>query len=425
MRKWCVLMAAVGCVVLAASPASAEDRADGPPVAAPGVITKGSGDTSIGGHRRRQGRYDRQCRYDRAGVIQRLHQRQASGHGGQQRPIVVASPSPARPMCSSTASRWPARAISTTGCKSRTAVAGAICKFTSCFKVFIHALCVRVRALAGRASLSRWPGLCRRSGRTAVFQGAEGPAGDVDGVLEGAICERPAVCRTRVAPGHPRVRPRARADRIPVSRARPHRAGGRQPAAGGEVFHRQPAGAREGLRQGACNRCVSARVPRESAGQTRTSRCGRAVVPARPQDRAGCARTQSCFLRERQCQPGRCEPGAGAVGGCPGLLSGSDPADHGSGHVLRDHQAHGRERDPRIPRHVRRTLPHTMAAPFGAGVGQGGDDRRDVRGGPACVADVRRRRPRQDDGTAGHQRYRSRAAHPQRAGQCRQGAGAA
>lgn len=49
MRKWCVLMAAVGGALLAGSPLSAQERTDGPPVPAPGVITKGSGDTSIGG----------------------------------------------------------------------------------------------------------------------------------------------------------------------------------------------------------------------------------------------------------------------------------------------------------------------------------------------------------------------------------------
>ena len=49
MRKWALSTAAMGWIVLAAGVASAQDRTDGPPVAAPGVITKGSGDTSIGG----------------------------------------------------------------------------------------------------------------------------------------------------------------------------------------------------------------------------------------------------------------------------------------------------------------------------------------------------------------------------------------
>jgi uncharacterized Zn-binding protein involved in type VI secretion len=49
MRKWALSTAAMTCIVFAAGVASAQDRTDGPPVAAPGVITKGSGDTSIGG----------------------------------------------------------------------------------------------------------------------------------------------------------------------------------------------------------------------------------------------------------------------------------------------------------------------------------------------------------------------------------------
>ena len=49
MRKWVMSTAAVGCIVFAAGAVPAQERTDGPPVAAPGVITKGSGDTSIGG----------------------------------------------------------------------------------------------------------------------------------------------------------------------------------------------------------------------------------------------------------------------------------------------------------------------------------------------------------------------------------------
>jgi uncharacterized Zn-binding protein involved in type VI secretion len=49
MGKLHVMMAAAGLTGLAAGLASAQERTDGPPVAAPGVITKGSGDTSIGG----------------------------------------------------------------------------------------------------------------------------------------------------------------------------------------------------------------------------------------------------------------------------------------------------------------------------------------------------------------------------------------
>lgn len=49
MRKLYALMAAAGLIGLAAVPSPAQERTEGPPAAAPGVITKGSGDTSIGG----------------------------------------------------------------------------------------------------------------------------------------------------------------------------------------------------------------------------------------------------------------------------------------------------------------------------------------------------------------------------------------
>ena len=49
MGKWAVSMVAAGWALAAAGHVSAQDLRDSPPAAAPGVITKGSGDTSIGG----------------------------------------------------------------------------------------------------------------------------------------------------------------------------------------------------------------------------------------------------------------------------------------------------------------------------------------------------------------------------------------
>jgi uncharacterized Zn-binding protein involved in type VI secretion len=49
MRNWVVLTVAVGGAALAANLAWAQDRQTNPPTGAPGVITKGSGDVSVGG----------------------------------------------------------------------------------------------------------------------------------------------------------------------------------------------------------------------------------------------------------------------------------------------------------------------------------------------------------------------------------------
>lgn len=49
MQKWATLTVVMGLAVLSAGEASAQGRAGDPPAGAPGVITKGSGDTSIGG----------------------------------------------------------------------------------------------------------------------------------------------------------------------------------------------------------------------------------------------------------------------------------------------------------------------------------------------------------------------------------------
>jgi uncharacterized Zn-binding protein involved in type VI secretion len=49
MKTCAGVVVAVCLAFLAAGPAAAQDAKDNPPAAAPGVITKGSGDTSIGG----------------------------------------------------------------------------------------------------------------------------------------------------------------------------------------------------------------------------------------------------------------------------------------------------------------------------------------------------------------------------------------